>query len=42
MKIALIKEISEETAPFEITNHLQQKKPIKSNTPELVPLFAAR
>ncbi len=42
MKIALNEEISEETAPFKITNHLQQKKPIKSNTPELIPFFAAR
>ncbi len=43
MKIALIKkEISEKTAPPQIINHQQQRNPIKSKTPELVPNFDAR
>jgi hypothetical protein len=31
MKIAHIKENLRKTAPFQITNHLQQRKPIESN-----------
>ncbi len=44
MKIALIKKKSQKkkTAPPQIINHQQQRNPIKSKTPELVPIFDAR
>jgi hypothetical protein len=43
MKTAIIeKQISEKATPLQIIDHLQQRRPIKSKTLELVPIFNAR